>query len=83
MKRLNAFALFSIIIVAAMFLAACGAAATTVAPATEAPATAVPATAAPAYVPMSLVAPNCDYGTADNPAKLKSIEAVDEYPVLS
>ena len=47
--------------------------------ATSAPA----ATAAPSanFKPMSLVAPNCDYGTADNPAKLKSIEAVDQYTV--
>jgi ABC-type transport system substrate-binding protein len=30
---------------------------------------------------LSVSAPDCNYGTADNPAKLKSIEAVDQYTV--
>jgi peptide/nickel transport system substrate-binding protein len=80
MKRQNLFLLMSIVVVASMLLAACGGApatpaATEVPVATEAP-TEAP-TAAPAFVPMSVVAPDCNYGTADNPAKLKAIEAVD------
>jgi peptide/nickel transport system substrate-binding protein len=40
--------------------------------------TAVPA---PAFLPDVVTAPNCDYGTADNPAKLKEIAAIDQYTV--
>ncbi len=45
---------------------------------TEPAATTAPAVA---FKPDSLVAPDCNYGTADNPAKLKSVEAVDQYTV--
>ena len=34
-----------------------------------------------AFTPMNVSAPDCNYGTADAPAKLKSIEAVDQYTV--
>jgi peptide/nickel transport system substrate-binding protein len=47
---------------------------------TTAPAATEPPAAA-AFTPMVVTAPNCDYGTADSPAKLKSIEAVDQYTV--
>lgn len=71
MKRRNVFVVLSFVIVAAMLLAACGTATPVVKKDTH----------EVAYAPMSVVAPNCDYGTADNPAKLKSIETVDEYTV--
>jgi ABC-type transport system substrate-binding protein len=90
MKQSKVFFVLSLVIVASMVLAACGqattaaptTAATTEAP-TSAPATTEAPTTAPAgYVsPTSLVAPDCNYGTADNPAKLKAIEAVDDYTV--
>lgn len=40
-------------------------------------------TSAPAgsFTPMKVTAPDCNYGTADAPAKLKSIEAVDQFTV--
>ncbi len=56
----------------------------------EMPTTAAPsgaetpaATSAPSgsFSPMAVSAPDCNYGTADNPAKLKSIEAVDQNTV--
>jgi len=55
----------------------------TAAPTEPAAAPTAAATTAPAaaFTPLSLVADNCDYGTADNPAKLKGIEAVDQYTV--
>lgn len=72
MKHRNAFFVLSLVIVATMLLAACG----------KATPTATPTAAETAYVsPTSLVAPDCNYGTADNPAKLKAIEAVDDYTV--
>lgn len=83
MKQSKVFFVISLVLVAAMLLAACAkttpTAETTAAPATtEAPTAAAPA----GYVsPTSLVAPDCNYGTADNPAKLKAIEAVDDFTV--
>jgi len=78
------YALFALFVLASMILAACGSVATSApaAPITEAP-TEIP-TEAPEAVPfqaMSLSAPDCNYGTADNPAEFKSIEAVDQYTV--
>ncbi len=97
MKRNTLFTLVAAVMILSFALSACGTAATpTAAPVpTEAPtqAVAVPPTAAPTeamqpttapvsnFQPMSVVAPDCNYGTADNPAKLKAIEAVDQYTV--
>ena len=91
MKQSKVFFILSLVIVASMVLAACGqattAAPTTAASTTEAPATAAATTEAPTTAPAgfvsptSLVAPDCNYGTADNPAKLKAIEALDDYTV--
>lgn len=44
-------------------------------------ATTAGATSAPSGSLLSVSAPDCNYGTADNPAKLKSIQAVDQYTV--
>lgn len=46
-------------------------------------AAAQPTTAAPAaaFVGDKVAAPDCNYGSPDNPARLKSIEAVDKYTV--
>ncbi len=86
MKRNILLSLFSVLVLASLILVACqpaAPAATEEAPAptevmeekpTEAPApTDVPA---PTFEPMSLVAPDCDYG-----GKVKSVEAVDELTV--
>lgn len=83
MKHRKVFVVFCLVIVATMILAACGKATPTAAP-TEAPTAApteAPTTPAGYVSPTSLVAPDCNYGTADNPAKLKGIEAVDDYTV--
>lgn len=54
----------------------------TAAPAQPTAAVAQPTTApASNFKPMVVSAPDCNYGTADSPAKLKSIEAVDQYTV--
>ncbi len=59
----------------------------TTVPPTAAPATAAPATTAPtvattsSFTPLVVSAPDCNYGTAGNPAKLKSIAALDQYTV--
>jgi len=77
------FTLASVLILVSMTLAACGAQPTATpapaAPPTAAP-TAVPPTAAPTtppFTPFSVSAPDCNYGTSDNPAEFKSIVAVD------
>ncbi|HVN15313.1 MAG TPA: ABC transporter substrate-binding protein [Anaerolineales bacterium] len=86
MKR-HLYVLFSLVILASFVLAACGSATPTQAPtmppaATQAPAaTEAPTAAMPAFQGMSVAAPDCNYGTADNPAEFKSIEAVDQYTV--
>lgn len=76
MKRHFWYSLVTMVILASIVLAACTPAATPVPP-TQAPTTPPAAT----FKPDSLVAPDCNYGTADNPAKLKGIEAVDQYTV--
>ncbi len=87
MKRHSLFVVFGLLVIASMVLAACAQATPTEAPpaATEAPVTAAPATeaptAAPAFVGDKLAAPDCNYGTSDVPASIKSIEAVDQYTV--
>lgn len=80
--------LISLIAVLSMLLSACAPAAapSTQAPAAEAPAAEAPAAEAPAaeapaaaagpFEPMSLSAPDCDYG-----GEFKTIEAVDEHTV--
>ncbi|MDD5371270.1 MAG: ABC transporter substrate-binding protein [Anaerolineaceae bacterium] len=76
MKRQSWFTLVALLVVASMVLAACQPPATP----TNAP---IQPTTPPAanFKPLVVSAPDCNYGTADNPAKLKSIEAVDQYTV--
>ena len=57
------------------------AAAPTASPATAAPTTA-PTSAAASFLGDKVVAPDCKYGSADNPAELKSIEATDANTVV-
>lgn len=83
MKR-NLQFLLSAVVLASLILAACAPAATPAPVLTEVPQpTAVPpteapqATAAPAFQPMVVAAPDCNYGTSDNPAEFKSIAALD------
>jgi ABC-type transport system substrate-binding protein len=73
MKQRKWFFVVSLVIVATMLLAACGSATPTAEPTTAAPGGFVS--------PTSLVAPDCNYGSADNPAKLKAIEALDDNTV--
>ncbi|MCL4560007.1 MAG: ABC transporter substrate-binding protein [Chloroflexi bacterium] len=54
----------------------------TAVPPTTPPQPTEPPTAAPAaFTPLSVSAPDCNYGSADIPAQIKSIEAVDQYTV--
>jgi ABC-type transport system substrate-binding protein len=73
MKQRKWFFVVSLVIVATMLLAACGSATPTAEPTTAAPGGFVS--------PTSLVAPDCNYGSAENPAKLKAIEALDDNTV--
>jgi peptide/nickel transport system substrate-binding protein len=73
-KRQFWFTLVSIFMVASFVLVSCT-------PSTPTAAPAAPTTPPAAFTPAVLTAPNCDYGTADNPAKLKEIAAVDQYTV--
>jgi len=73
MKQRKWFFVVSLVIVATMLLAACGSATPTAKPTTAAPGGFVS--------PTSLVAPDCNYGSAENPAKLKAIEALDDNTV--
>jgi peptide/nickel transport system substrate-binding protein len=90
-KRNTLYIVAALVMVLSFMLSACQPAATpTAAPVATQPAAAQPTQPqaaqpttppAAAFQPMSVVAPDCNYGTADNPAKLKSIEAVDQYTV--
>ena len=73
MKQRKWFFVVSLVIVATMLLAACGSATPPAKPTTAAPGGFVS--------PTSLVAPDCNYGSAENPAKLKAIEALDDNTV--
>ncbi len=75
MKRHFWFSMAAILVMASVILSACTPASTP----TATPAPTQPP--APAFTPMAVTAPNCDYGTADNPAKLKEIAAIDQYTV--
>jgi peptide/nickel transport system substrate-binding protein len=90
-KRFKLYPFVALVVLLSVALASCTPAGTAspaptqAQPATEAPTqpaapTEVP-TAAAAFQPMKVEAPDCNYGTADQPAKLKSIEAVDQYTV--
>ncbi len=77
MKRHILNSLFGIFVMLSLLLAACQPAAPT---ATSGP-TQPPANPGSPFSSMKVEAPNCDYGTADTPAGLKSIVAVDEFTV--
>jgi len=79
------FTILSLLVVFSVVLAACAPTPTPTPVPTMPPATQPPATATepptPAFVGDKAEAPDCNYGTAANPAEFKSIEAVDEYTV--
>jgi ABC-type transport system substrate-binding protein len=66
--------LMGVVVIGAVLITACGGGATAVAP-TTAPTQAPEPTAVP-FEPISMAAPNCDYG-----GEFQSIEAVDEFTV--
>jgi peptide/nickel transport system substrate-binding protein len=74
------YAFLSLVMLASLALTACGPATTETPAVTQPPATEAP-TSAPAFQGTKIEAPDCNYGTADNPAEFKSIEAVDQYTV--
>ncbi|MCL4559522.1 MAG: ABC transporter substrate-binding protein [Chloroflexi bacterium] len=94
MRSRLVFSMLAIVLIASLVLTACQAPAT---PATSAPTaapiqpTAIPPTQPPAvspttapaaFTPQKIAAPDCNYGTADIPALLKSVEAVDANTVV-
>lgn len=91
MKRFKLYPFMALVVLLSVVLASCAPTGTaSPAPTQPQPATEVPTqpaaptevpTAAAAFQPMKVEAPDCNYGTADNPAKLKSIEAVDQFTV--
>ena len=83
MKRHMFMRVVVLLVLASLALTACGTPTTVVPPvATDAPVvTEAPVVEPAAFEPLVVSAADCNYGTADNPAKLLKIEAVDEFTV--